>query len=112
MQEVGTKTMKQTIQIIGLGLSLAAFSEAAGPIRERSLNQQSRIRQGVVSRQLTAPEAARLAARESNLHRTIVRDRWDGGGLTRAERLKIDRRQDALSRDIYRQKHDGQTRGF
>jgi hypothetical protein len=32
------------------------------------------------------------------------------GGLTRNERFRIEKRQDRISRGIYRQKHDGQTR--
>ena len=41
--------------------------------------------------------------------RQIRRDRIDGGGLTARESAKVDRKQDQLSRNIYRQKHDGQA---
>jgi hypothetical protein len=46
----------------------------------------------------------------ADLRRGIRRDRLDGGGLSAAERHKIDRKQGRLGRQIYRQKHDNPTR--
>ena len=72
--------------------------------------ENSRIRQGVVS--LTRAESARLHAMQlqRSLAATVRRDCIDGGGLTPAERRKIDVLQDHLSREIYLQKHDLQRR--
>jgi hypothetical protein len=57
---------------------------------------------------LTARETARLEAREAALNHEVRVLRSDG--LTPRERARIERQQNRLSRDIYRQKHDSQTR--
>jgi hypothetical protein len=88
------------------GILATAMVMQAGEIRNRRENQQDRIAQGVGSGQLTPRETARLEGREANLNRTIRRDRRSGGGLSVQERRQINRRQNQLSRDIYRQKHD------
>ena len=87
-----------------------ASSASAGPINKRKENQQDRIAQGVKSGQLTARETARLETKESALNQE-ERDmrKVDGGKLTGQDRRTINRQQNRLSRDIYRQKHDGQT---
>jgi hypothetical protein len=88
------------------GVLATAMIVQAGEIRNRQDRQQDRIAQGVGSGQLTPRETARLEGREANLNRTIRRDRRSGGGLSTQERRQINRRQDRLSRDIHRQKHD------
>ena len=100
-------TLLRTAAIFGV---LTASSAFAGPIGRQQAANQSRIKHGIRSGQLTRPEAARLQARDNAIQRTIRRDMIDGRGLTYAERMRIDRRQDALSRDIARQKHDRQYR--
>ena len=89
-----------------LAVTMAGAGLQAQEIRNRQERQQDRIAQGVQSGALTPRETARLEGREANLNRTIRRDRRIGGGLSLQERQKINRRQDRLSRDIYRQKHD------
>jgi hypothetical protein len=89
---------------------MTAAAMAAGPIVQRQANQQARIAQGVRSGSLTAGETARLEHREAQLHREIRRDRIDGGGLSAAERAKINRQQNAMSNQIYRMKHNGRVR--
>lgn len=98
------------MKTFALTLIIAAAAMAADRPAHRQINQQARIRQGVQSGQLTGPEARSLQIRKNNLHQQIVRDRVDGGGLTLAERARIERQQDALSRSIARQKHDAQHR--
>jgi hypothetical protein len=83
---------------------------AQGHIRQRQVNQQKRIAQGVNSGSLTPGETAHLERREGRLNREIRRDRVDGGGLSPAERAKIASQQNHLSHEIYQEKHDGQTR--
>ncbi len=86
-----------------------AFAET--PIHQRKDNQQQRIANGVASGQLTARETARLERQEAGLNREIRRDRAaNGGKLTPQQRRKINRQQNRLSRRIYVQKHDAQTR--
>ena len=79
-------------------------------IEERKDRQDARIKEGRQSGQLTDKEAARLKAREAALNRKIRQDRKDGKGLTPAERARIEKRQDKISEDIYKQKHDAQTK--
>jgi len=82
----------------------------AESIRGRQWNQQARIAQGLRSGELTRVETRRIEHQEHALAHKIRRDRIDGGGLTLAERARIDRAQDRLSNQIFRQKHDRQHR--
>jgi hypothetical protein len=76
----------------------------------RMENQQDRIGAGIASGQLTAGEAARLEARETELRHEISTDRnANGGKLTDAERKEINLELNGLSARIYNQKHDEQT---
>lgn len=90
---------------LGAGLALAA-----GGAKGRQIHQQRRIAQGVRSGELTRPEARRLERSAARIHRSVVRDRIDGGVFTPRERAKAQRRLNKQSRRIYRQKHDGQSR--
>jgi len=100
--------MKTTIMIITLG---AASLFAAPPfVAERQVNQQARVAQGVRSGSLTRGETAVIQSRESHLAREIRHDRIDGGGLSLAERAKIQHKQSKLSNQIYGLKHNGRGR--
>ena len=90
-----------------LGLGLAA-TPGMGQVKKREKAQQKRIKKGVKDGELTNKEAAKLEAKEAELHREIKKDRKDGPGLTPRERAKINRKQDKLSREIYNEKHDAQ----
>lgn len=92
------------------GALSAATLNAAGPIAHQQASNQRRIIAGSRWGDLTRGEAARLQARDNAIQRTIRRDALDGRGLTFRERVKIDAMQDALSRDIARQRHDRQHR--
>jgi hypothetical protein len=93
-------------------LLVAPSAEAAGPIKRRAERQQDRIAQGVKSGELTARETSRLEGREAHLNHEVRTDRAENGGhLTAAERAQVNRQQNRLSGDIYRQKHDAQTQG-
>ncbi|RYZ41236.1 MAG: hypothetical protein EOO71_12780 [Myxococcaceae bacterium] len=92
-----------------LGMTVALPAVAAEADR-RQVNQQQRIHQGVRSGELTGREAVRLERQNNALQREIRRDRRDDGHLDAAERARIDAKQDALSRRIARQKHDAQGR--
>ena len=97
------------VAAVSLGTALPARAE--GRIHQRQENQQQRIAQGVASGQLTAGETARLERREAGLNREIHGMRQvNGGSLTPAERALVNHQQNRLSRQIYRQKHDGETR--
>jgi hypothetical protein len=89
-------------------LALAAPSEASIDGRERE--QSQRIRQGRKSGALTNREAARLVREERQIRREERRFRANDGHLGPRERAKLNRDLNRASRDIYRQKHDGQRR--
>lgn len=81
-----------------------------GRVNNRQCRQQARIGQGVASGSLTGKEAIKLrmgqrkiAARESAL-------RASGNGLTRQERVRLEQAQDNMSKKIYSEKHDDQSR--
>lgn len=93
-------------------MTLAAASLFAAPptIAGRQVNQQARIAQGVRSGSLTRGETAAIQSREARLAREIRRDRVDGGGLSAAERAKIQAKQNNLSNRIYDLKNNGRVR--
>jgi hypothetical protein len=100
--------MKLVAAVAGLMMSIPAF--AAG-VDVRAGCEQGRINEGVRTGALTRPETRRLEAREMHVQREIARDRaLNGGTLTRGERFRINKQENALSRSIYREKHDGQFR--
>ena len=92
-------------------LSAAALPALAGTPRldTREHNQRERIAQGIGTGELTRPEARRLARGEVRLHRHERIARADGV-VTGAERLRLQRNAERMSRRIYRQKHDHQSR--
>ena len=77
-------------------------------VGKRAENQQDRIGQGIKSGQLTAGEAAHLEKNEANINREVRNDRRaNGGKLTPQERKQVNRQQNKLSGQIYRDKHNG-----
>jgi hypothetical protein len=93
-------SMKQAL----MAMILVAGITTAAEVDKRQHNQQKRIAQGVRSGSLTPAETARLEKREAKVRRDIHRDRVDGGGMTAAEKAKINREQNRNSRAITRAK--------
>ncbi|TAK54560.1 MAG: hypothetical protein EPO25_06800 [Gammaproteobacteria bacterium] len=94
----------------------AALLVIAGPVcagtpglDQRQHNQAQRIRQGVHSGELTRHEAGQLVHGQVQLRRIEARAKADGI-VTARERIRLQHRADVQSRQIYRQKHDGQQR--
>ena len=77
-----------------------------GNINQRQENQQDRIAQGIKSGSLTPAEAARLESQEARINRLEARLRENG--LTPSERATLERDLNRESRNIYREKHDGE----
>jgi hypothetical protein len=76
-------------------------------VGKRAENQQDRIGQGVSSGQLTAGEASNLEGKEAAINHEVAKDRAaNGGKLTQQERAQVNRQQNKLSRQIYRDKHN------
>ena len=82
--------MKRFLMIVMVTAGVAVATNAAG-VRQREVNQQGRIVQGVRSGSLTRGETRRLERQEGALHREIVRDRISGGHLGPMERAHIKR---------------------
>lgn len=97
-------------KLIGAAAVAAAFATPAlaqttGSVVQRDVNQQERIEQGLKSGQLTTREASQLERGEAKVERTESRALSDGK-LSPAEKARIDRAQNAESREIYRDKHN------
>jgi hypothetical protein len=76
----------------------------------REANQDQRIANGLRSGQMTSGEAARAERTQSNIDQQVHNDRAaNGGKLTGQERQQINGEQNAASRQIYNEKHNGNT---
>ena len=86
----------------------ASTTPAAKPtVAQRKENQQDRIANGVKSGQLTAGETANLETKEAAINGETRADRAaNGGKLTAAEKQKINKQQNQLSKQIYNDKHN------
>jgi erythromycin esterase-like protein len=93
-------------------LTGAGFAQVTGgTIQERKNDQQQRIGQGVRSGQLTARETGNLERREASVNREEhAMRRADGGHLTAQDRAALTRRQNRISRSIYKDKHNARVR--
>jgi|SRR6185437_5111187 len=92
----------------GLAFTVAAGAQSNDPsIAQRKENQQDRISQGVKSGQLTAGETGHLEKKEAGINRETRNMRAaDGGKLTPADKRIVNRQQNKVSRQIYRDKHN------
>jgi hypothetical protein len=80
----------------------------AQTIQQRKENQQDRIGQGVKSGELTAGETGNLEKKEADINKEEhAMAAADNGKLTAADKAKITRQQNQLSKQIYRDKHNG-----
>src|ERR1700719_3546006 len=79
-------------------------------IAQRKENQQDRIANGVKSGQLTPGETANLEKKEAAINKETSADRAaNGGKLTTAEKAQVNQQQNKLSKQIYNDKHNGNT---
>jgi hypothetical protein len=99
----------RTVGVALSGLFLTLTFVQAGTINQRERNQQRRIDQGIGSGQLTRHEAGGLEREQVHIHRDEARAKADRV-FTPRERARIQAEQNRASCDIYRQKHDNQTR--
>jgi hypothetical protein len=88
----------------------AAYAGDRDPgVNKRQHHQRARIAQGVHSGELTASEAHALRAEQRAIRAEEHEFKADGQ-LTRGERRELHRDLNEASRDIWREKHDGDTR--
>jgi hypothetical protein len=79
-------------------------------IAQRKENQQDRIANGVKSGQLTPGETSKLETKEAAINGETKADRAaNGGKLTAAEKAKINKQQNGVSKQIYKDKHNSNT---
>ena len=93
-------------------LTGAGFAQVTGQsIQNRKYDQQGRILQGDRSGQLTRGETRNLERREHSVNREEhTMRRADGGHLTAADKAALTRRQNNISRSIYKDKHNAAVR--
>jgi hypothetical protein len=111
---LGTVAMGQDASSSGATLQgTTAASPAPAPkptIAQRKENQQDRIASGVKSGQLTAGETANLETKEAAINGETRADRAaNGGKLTAAEKQQVNKQQNQLSKQIYKDKHNANT---
>jgi len=107
------KSTAMSALLVALLASVIALPAAAAE-RERGVNarqhfQQQRIQQGVRQGDLTRGEARGLQREARDIRREERAFRSDGR-FTAAERREVHRDLDRLSRDIRRERHDGDRR--
>ena len=97
--------------VIAAALAAISVPAMAGTPRldAHEHNQRERIVRGVRSGELTRPEARRLIAGERRLHRHERHAKSDGI-VTPGERARLQQNANRMSKRIYRQKHDPQSR--
>jgi hypothetical protein len=112
-----TMTLRTTFATLTLALlSAAALTQAAQAadapstptVDAREANQEKRISKGVNNGSLTARETLRLEREQKRINVAEAKAKADGT-VTKNERKHLHKMQNAASKDIYRQKHDGQT---
>ncbi len=108
--------MKKILGFVLTSMLLAACvttgfaEEKEGTIPRGKERQQARIAQGVKNGSLTAKETAKLETKEAAVNKEIRGERAaNGGRLTGQEKAQVNRQQNRISKDIYKQKHDAQT---
>ena len=102
------KLMICTILLI-VGGFLFIDSATAGVAEDRSFTQRLRIRQGILSGELTLHEARVLRHEQRHIKR-VKQLSWLDGRLTYRESRHIERLQNRASRHIYRLKHNDARR--
>ena len=104
-----TLAVSATLAIASIGaFAQTAAAPATPKVDAREANQEKRIEQGVASGQLNAKETHRLDKDQAAITKAETKAKADGK-VTKHERRKINKMQNAASQDIHAQKHDTQT---
>jgi len=76
-------------------------------VNQREENQQKRIANGINNGSMNAHETANVERREASVERQEKADMAKHNGhLTKAEQNQLNRRQNRISRSIYKDKHN------
>jgi hypothetical protein len=90
---------------VALLFSGAALAQTTGSTVQRDVNQQDRIEQGLQSGELNTREAGQLEKQEATVDKLQSKALKDGS-LSPGEKARLQRAQDKVSADIYRDKHN------
>jgi hypothetical protein len=94
----------------GTSSNTTGSSTTPRTIQQRKENQQDRIANGIQNGQLTAGETKNLETKEAVVNKEEHNMRAaDNGKLTPADRAKLQRQQNHLSNQIYKDKHNAAT---
>ncbi|MBR7799297.1 hypothetical protein [Undibacterium fentianense] len=96
--------------LVSIAIAIPAFAQttATPNVRQRQINQQKRIAEGVQSGELTSRETANLEMREAKIQADKRAAKSDGV-VTAAERAKLHAEENRASRKIYQKKHNERT---
>lgn len=99
-----------TFVVSGIIIGATGLAQAQDiPVRKE--NQQKRIVGGAVNGSLTPHETKNLERKEAAINRETRRERRQNGGyLTPREKARVNRQQNHVSKDIYRDKHNDEVR--
>lgn len=76
-------------------------------VNQREANQQKRIANGINNGSMNAHETANVERREASVQKQEQADMAKHNGhLTKVEQRQLNRRQDRISRSIYKDKHN------
>ena len=106
------KTTLKTVLAAALALGFTASAQAGNwdpRVNHMQRHQAYRIADGVADGSLTRSETQALRAKERAIRQEERAYKADGN-LTRDERTDLRRDMRQASRDIYREKHDAETR--
>ena len=103
------KTIKSIAAALVSILLLGNLLFAQGTINQRERRQQRRIADGVKDGDLTRKEARKLEKQQAKIHAAEAKAKADVEFTTK-ERARIQKKENKASRQIYKEKHDKQTR--
>ncbi len=100
--------MKKLVMLTLAGsLMMAGAFGQTSEVGKREKHQQQRIAQGVKSGSLKPGETANLEKKEVAINQEVRTDRkLNGGKLTKQEKRVVNKQQNQMSRQIYRDKHN------
>lgn len=98
------------LALAAMTANAAAYDGTANRIDRREAVQEHRIQQGLRSGELTRREYRQLEAEQARI-REMERYARRDGHIDRREAAALERAQDAASRHIAHERHDGERRG-
>ena len=108
-QNQGSATVNRLKHNDVTGDPSSASSQRSQADVQRNINQQSRIEQGVQSGQLTNKETSKLERGQARVDRTEAREGADGH-VSAKDQSRIQRRANAQSNHIFKNKHNDRMR--